>query len=59
MTIIKNNFKYQIVRYYLDKIIVEITPLGVTPTNIEDYPIYVTRLQEETFEEIVNDLSTF
>jgi len=56
---IKNNFKYQIVRYYLDKIIVEITPLGVTPTNIKEYPMYITRLREETFKEIVNDLSTF
>jgi hypothetical protein len=59
MTVIKNNYKYEIVRYYLNKMVVKISPLGVTPTNSEDYPMYVERFADEDFEEIVYDLSTF
>jgi hypothetical protein len=59
MTIIKNNYKYEIVRYYLNKMVVKISPIGVTPTNSEDYPMYVERFSDEDFEEIVYDLSTF
>ena len=59
MTIIKNNYKYEIVRYYLNKMVFKISPIGVTPTNSEDYPMYVERFSDEDFEEIVYDLSTF
>ena len=59
MTIIKNNYEFKIVRYYLNKIIIKITPLGATPTNFEDYPIYKTRNINETLKDIVYDLTTF
>jgi hypothetical protein len=39
--------------------VVKISPIGVTPTNSEDYPMYVERFSDEDFEEIVYDLSTF
>jgi len=58
MTIIKNNYEFKIVNYYLDKMVIKITPLGVTPTNSEDYPMYETRFVNETLEDIVYDLTT-
>jgi|TARA_R100000479_G_C6346770_1_gene187515 hypothetical protein len=58
-TIIKNNYEFKIVNYYLDKMVVRITPMfGVTPTNLEEYPIYETRNVDETLEDIVYDLTT-
>tara|TARA_R100000664_G_C2747700_1_gene135190 strand:- start:912 stop:1091 length:180 start_codon:yes stop_codon:yes gene_type:complete len=59
MTTIKNNYQYKIVRYYLDKMVIEIQPLGVTPTNSEDYPMYKTYNVNQDFKDIVNDLSTY
>jgi hypothetical protein len=58
MTIIKNNYEFKIVNYYLNKMIIRITPLGVTPTNSEDYPMYQTFNVNETLEDIVCDLTT-
>ncbi len=58
MTIIKNNYQFKIVNYYLDKMVIRITPLGVTPTNSEDYPMYKTFSIDETLEDIVYDLTT-
>ena len=59
MKTIKNNYQYKIVNYYLDKMVIEIKPLGVKPTNSEDYPMYKTYNVNECFEDIVNDLSTY
>ena len=58
MQIIKNSYSFKIVRRYSDKVVIGITPLGVTPTNAEDYPIYTTRNADESFEDIVYDLTT-
>ena len=59
MNTIKNNYQYKIVRYYLDKMVIEITPLGVTPTILEDYPMYKTFNINNNIIDIVNDLSTY
>ena len=59
MTIIKNSYKFEIVNYFLNKQVIKITPLGVTPTNSEDYPMYETRDVNETLEDIVYDLTTY
>ncbi len=59
MTITKNNYNYEIVRYYLNKMVIKITPIDVTPTNSQDYPLYVERFSDEDFKEVVYDLSTF
>tara|TARA_R110002095_G_scaffold106857_1_gene93688 strand:+ start:607 stop:783 length:177 start_codon:yes stop_codon:yes gene_type:complete len=37
-----NNFIFEVVRTYLDKSVVKITPTNYTPTNLEDYPMFVT-----------------
>jgi hypothetical protein len=58
MKITKNNYEFKIVNYYLDKMVIRITPLGVTPTNSEDYPMYKTFNVNETLEDIVYDLTT-
>lgn len=59
MKAIKNNYQYKIVRYYLDKMVIQIQPLGVVPTNSEDYPMYKTYSVNQDFQDIVNDLSTY
>ena len=58
MQIIKNDYKYKEVRTYLNKVVIEITPIGVTPPNSEDYPMYVYRDIDDVFEDVVEDLSS-
>jgi len=59
MKTIKNNYEFKIVRYYLDKMIIEINPKGVTPPNADEYPMYVTRDSDECFKDVVADLTSF
>ena len=46
---------FEEVRYYLDKTVVKIIPMGVTPTNLEEYPMYITDVINGSLEEWVND----
>ena len=57
MTIIKNSYEFKIVNYYLDKMVIRITPLGVTPTNSEEYPMYKTFTVNETLENYFNRIN--
>tara|TARA_B110000285_G_scaffold13266_1_gene13151 strand:- start:294 stop:473 length:180 start_codon:yes stop_codon:yes gene_type:complete len=48
-------FLFQIVRQYSNKSVIEITPTTSTPTNLSEYPLFITDVIDTNLSEWVND----
>ena len=54
-SITHNNFIFEVVRTYLDKTVVKITPTNYTPTNLDDDPMFVTDKLEGSLNNWIKD----
>ena len=50
-----HGFLFQIVRQYSNKSVIEITPTTSTPTNLSEYPLFITDVIDTNLSEWVND----
>tara|TARA_B110000285_G_scaffold57500_1_gene65654 strand:+ start:525 stop:704 length:180 start_codon:yes stop_codon:yes gene_type:complete len=50
-----NSFLFEEVRSFLDKSVVKITPINCTPTNADEYPMFVNTKIESSLQEWVED----
>lgn len=50
-----NGFSFLVVRQYADKSVIEITPTTSTPTNLSEYPLFVTDVIDTNLTEWVKD----